>query len=68
MSVYVKRRAEAGLHRARKCKQSNPDDLHTHLLSSKSTRSPRQVQLTLPYGVSRQRSPQPPFMCLHGDS
>lgn len=44
------------------------DDLHTHLLSSSSTRSPRQVQLTLPLGVSRQRSPQPPFMFRQGDS
>lgn len=44
------------------------DDLHTHLLSSSSTRSPRQVQLTLPWGVSRQRSPQPPFMFRQGDS
>lgn len=43
-------------------------DLHTHLLLSNSTRCPRQVQLTLPSGVSRQRSPQPPFMCRHGDS
>lgn len=49
-------------------KSEAPHDLHTHLLSSKSTRSPRQVQLTLPYGVSRQRSLQPPFMCRHGDS
>lgn len=45
-----------------------PHDLHTHLLSFNSTRSPRQVQLTLPSGVRRQRSPQPPFMCRHGDS
>lgn len=44
------------------------DDLHTHRLSSSSTRSPRQVQLTLPWGVSRQRSPQPPFMFRQGDS
>lgn len=44
------------------------DDLHTHLLSSRSTRSPRQVQLTLPLGVSRQRSPQPPFMFRQGDN
>lgn len=43
-------------------------DLHTHLLSSRSTRSPRQVQLTLPLGVSRQRSPQPPFMFRQGDN
>lgn len=42
-------------------------DLHTHLLLSNSTRSPRQVQLTLPCGVRRQRSPQPPFTCRHGD-
>lgn len=43
-------------------------DLHTHLLSSSSTRSPRHVQLTLPSDVSRQRSPQPPFMWRQGDS
>lgn len=43
------------------------DDLHTHLLSSSSTRSPRQVQFTFPCGVRRQRSPQPPFMCRQGD-
>lgn len=43
-------------------------DLHTHLLSSSSTRSPRQVQLTLPWAVSRQRSPQPPFLFRQGDS
>lgn len=44
------------------------EDLHTHLLSSSSTRWPRHVQLTLPCGVSRQRSPQPPFMRRQGDS
>ncbi len=43
-------------------------NLHTHLLSSSSIRPPRQLQLTVPSGVRRHRSPQPPFWTLHGDS
>lgn len=43
-------------------------NLHTHLLSSSRIRSPRQLQLTVPSGVRRHRSPQPPFRTLHGDS
>lgn len=43
-------------------------DLHTHLLSSSISLSPLQLQLTVPWGVRRQRSWHPPFSTVQGDS